>query len=157
MANTRTLNQLIKIIENASISHKQIKDFGVGDDWEIGADKALVHSVLYINPIEAFLVKGATSNSYNALELTINFRVFDLVNKDESNENEVLSDSLDILTDFVTYLSNFPEYRESNISIISDLLFEPFTEETDEEISGWEGDIVFRLIHSKKYCDLPIE
>jgi len=149
----QTVNQLISVFKDISTRHYQINGFGIGDNWENGASEAKMHPVLWINPTTATM--PSTDNGYKTFEIDFEVRVFDLVNKDESNENEVLSDCIDILKDIITEFKGHPYYVNSQLNIIDDISFEAFTEEFDEEVSGWVCEISLMTPILTSFCGIP--
>lgn len=149
----QTINQLISVWKDISTRHYQINGFGVGDSWEIGADKAYMHPVLWVNPVTANM--PSTDTGYKTFEINFEVRVFDLVNKDESNENDVLSDCIDILKDIIIEFKGHPYYVNSELNIIDDISFEAFTEEFDEEVSGWLCEISLMTPMINSFCGIP--
>ena len=149
----QTVNQLISVFKDISTRHYQINGFGIGDDWENGASEAKMHPVLWINPTTATM--PSSDNGYKTFEIDFEVRVFDLVNKDESNENEVLSDCIDILKDIITEFKGHPYYVNSQLNIIDDINFEAFTEEFDEEVSGWVCEISLMTPVLTSFCGIP--
>ena len=148
----QTVNQLISVFKDISTRHYQINGFGVGDNWENGTSEKM-HPVLWINPTTATM--PSTDNGYKTFEIDFEVRVFDLVNKDESNENEVLSDCIDILKDIITEFKGHPYYVNSQLNIIDDISFEAFTEEFDEEVSGWVCEISLMTPILTSFCGIP--
>ena len=149
----QTVNQLISVFKDISTRHYQINGFGIGDEWEIGASKAEMHPVLWINPVTATM--PSTDNGYKTFEIDFEVRVFDLVSKGETNENDVLSDCIDILKDIITEFKGHPYYVNSQLNIIDDISFEAFTEEFDEEVSGWVCEISLMTPILNSFCGIP--
>ena len=149
----QTVNQLISVFKDISTRHYQINGFGIGDNWENGASESKMHPVLWINPTTATM--PSTDTGYKTFEIDFEVRVFDLVNKDESNENEVLSDCIDILKDIITEFKGHPYYVNSQLNIIDDISFEAFTEEFDEEVSGWVCEISLMTPILTSFCGIP--
>ena len=84
----------------------------------------------------------------------------DLVEPDESNEDEVLSDTLQYIQDFFAQFKNgivstplidSQVYRVDNVVTCS-----PFTERFDNNVSGWVGDIRIAVDYTADACDLPL-
>ena len=149
----QTINQLVSVFKDIATRHYQINGFGVGDSWEIGADKAYMHPVLWVNPVTANM--PSTDTGYKTFEINFDVRVFDLVHKDESNENDVLSDTIDILKDIIVEFKGHPYYVNSQLNIIDDINFEAFTEEFDEEVSGWLCEISLMTPVLTSFCGIP--
>lgn len=155
MSQFNTLNQLIAALKSIATRHKQINSFGVGDAWEVGATNELVHPVLWVNPVTADMPK--TENGYSSYTVDFNITLFDLVNKDETNENEVLSDTFGMIRDIVNEFNTHPDYIDSEFNIINDLSFESFTERYDEEVSGWEVTFSLESPNRRSFCSSPID
>lgn len=149
----QTINQLVSVWKDIATRHYQINGFGVGESWEVGADKAYLHPVLWINPVSASM--PSSDNGYKTFEIDFEVRLFDLVDKDESNENHVLSDTIDILKDIITEFKGHPYYVNSQLNIINDIDFEAFTEEFDEEVSGWLCEISLMTPVLTSFCGIP--
>ena len=149
----QTINQLVSVWKDIATRHYQINGFGVGDNWEVGISEAYMHPVLWINPVTASM--PSSDNGYKTFEIDFEVRLFDLVNKDESNENDVLSDTIDILKDIVAEFKGHPYYVNSQLNIIGDIDFEAFTEEFDEEVSGWSCDISLMTPVLTTFCGIP--
>jgi len=156
MAKIKTINQLITVFKDAANRHYQINGFGYGDNWEVGASEAKMHPVLWINPVSALMTESDNNIGYKTFEIDFEIRIFDLVNKDESNEKEVLSDGIDILKDIITEFKSHPYYTNSKLNIINDIDFEPFTEEFDEEVTGWVCELSFKTPLINSWCGLPM-
>ena len=150
----QTVNQLISVFKDIATRHYQINGFGIGDDWENGATEK-THPVLWINPVTASM--PSTDNGYKTFEIDFEVKLFDLVSKDESNENDVLSDTIDILKDIIIEFKGHPYYVNSQLNIINDIDFESFTEEFDEEVSGWSCEISLMTPVLNNFCGIPAE
>lgn len=143
----KTLNQIKSVLETIATDHKQINSFGFGDIWEYTLTEQ-THPVMWAE------LKGATAD-LDRKELLVTFSLWfmDLVNKDERNETEVLSDQLLIATDVLSLL-NSPTYQDS-FFIASNNQLENFTEKADNEVSGWKIDIGIRIPYVKDTCYIP--
>ena len=148
----QTINQLISVWKDIATRHYQLNHFGIGDSWEVGV-KANMHPVLWINPVTASM--PSSDNGYKTFEIDFEVRVFDLVDKDELNENDVLSDTIDILKDIIAEFKGHPYYVNSQLNIIDDISFESFTEEFDEEVSGWLCEISLMTPVLTTFCGIP--
>lgn len=154
MATINTYNQILTALEDIATRHLQINNYGVGDKWEIGAEE-LRYPILWVNPVKALMKRG-NNDDYSSFEVSMDLKVMDLVDKSELNENDVQSDTLEILKDVIIEFSGNPDFVTSRLSIVGDLSFTPFTENTDEECTGWEVNINLRMPNVRSYCGLPI-
>jgi hypothetical protein len=86
-----------------------------------------------------------------SLAMAISFT--DLVNKSERNETEVLSDMLLVASDVLTLLNSITYHDvffiEPNATLI------PGTEMTDNETSGWQLNVTFRIPYLVDTCEVP--
>ena len=152
-----TYNQILKEFKTFATNHKQIENFGNGDLWEI-----VEHNQLTDFNYPWFWVADQPANLGDET-FTWNFNVMamDLVNKDESNENDVKSDMCQVLLDCVSYFeqktatSNNVDWLKVNLVRSGTLT--SFTERFEDELTGWGMNIGFRLPFSYNNCDLPIE
>ena len=144
-----TYNQIIKIIQDFATNHFQINEFGNGDLWEVVESNQLTgfnYPLLWVQD------DGATTS---ANRITHSFKVLcmDLVHKDESNENEVKSDTQLILYDLSAYLDK---------SITSQMVIErtssmvSFTERFGDEVTGWAMTIKISQPFTYDRCSVPM-
>ena len=152
-----TYNQILKEFETFATNHKQIENFGNGDLWEIVEHNQLTdfnYPLFWVADQPANLGDGTFTWNFNVMAM-------DLVNKDESNENDVKSDMCQVLLDCVSYFeqktatSNNVDWLKVNLVRSGTLT--SFTERFSDELTGWGMNIGFRLPFSYNNCDLPIE
>jgi len=148
-----TLNVLNEIFQNIADRHAMINDYGFGDSWELGALTIEYYPLFWVTVLPSQM----TSNT-----IVYNFRfiVGDLVHKDESNELEVQSDTIQILWDILNMMRQdygqyefdiSPNFSQYNITAT------PFTEAWDDEISGWYTDIQIVVPRTLGSCDIPLK
>ena len=152
-----TYNQILKEFKTFATNHKQIENFGNGDLWEIVEHNQLTdfnYPLFWVADQPANLGDGTFTWNFNVMAM-------DLVNKDESNENDVKSDMCQVLLDCVSYFeqktatSNNVDWLKVNLVRSGTLT--SFTERFADELTGWGMNIGFRLPFSYNNCDLPIE
>tara|TARA_R100000544_G_C2221093_1_gene57611 strand:+ start:486 stop:953 length:468 start_codon:yes stop_codon:yes gene_type:complete len=152
-----TYNQILKEFKTFATNHKQIQNFGNGDLWEIVEHNQLAdfnYPLFWVADQPANLGDGTFTWNFNVMAM-------DLVNKDESNENDVKSDMCQVLLDCVSYFeqktatSNNVDWLKVNLVRSGTLT--SFTERFSDELTGWGMNIGFRLPFSYNNCDLPIE
>jgi len=70
----------------------------------------------------------------------------------EENEEEVLSDTLSILLDFVAY---FRQLHTDDVSIQTSVSFEPFTERFDDKVTGHSCVLSLTQPYNYNKCQIP--
>ena len=134
----KTYNNVIDTIKCVGEQHLQIQKVTTGDIWEIDLEKNTEFPLFHINPVNVSLA---------ARQKTFNFQLFmmDLVEPNESNEQEVLSDMLEIMTDIVglfkhselLYTYDTTHGEEPRYFVDDDFTCEPFTERFENRLAGW--------------------
>lgn len=149
---TATLNMLIKLLEDALRNSQPLRnnvglDITNGDIFEIDlVETNYPHAHISIE-----------NTVYQPNELVYNFKVYvmDLVNKDENNENDVLSDTLQIIGDTISFLRYDGDALfdvEYDYRISDNINCVPFTERFDNELSGFVADIRISTTFNRSAC-----
>lgn len=133
-----TLNMLYDLFRSVGASNTVIQTTSIGDIFEVDLVETK-YPLLHI---------GTQTAGYSTGSLTYSFQfiVMDLVKKDESNEEDVLSDMLQVIGDVLSVLLNsdfdtdFTDFRQV-IQIQDSISCEPFTERFDNEVTGWTASI----------------
>lgn len=144
-----------------ALNHKQINSFGLGDTdqlsfWTQIRDKEdnptfepPVFPLLYIVP----------SNCINNLQYKtwdMNLVMMDIVDRDLTNQVDVLSDTLQILQDVISQyrLSVLPTYGcyDSYYDALGNVEMTPFMEEYTDLTNGWTGVLKFTTVTALDRC-----
>jgi hypothetical protein len=141
-----TLNQIIKKFQDIATAHLQINSFGFGDVWEIEASGAKTAPVMWLYWRQSDTSERVITHSFSLLFM-------DLVDKDEHNENDVLSDQLLICTDVLALLDDPTYWDDMIIDVTSGI--EPFTERFENEWSGVSVDFTLRCPFTRNNCLVP--
>ena len=141
-----TLNQIKSKLESLANNHLQIKSFGWGDSWEFEADGGVNASVMWVIP------RGFNIES-KAIVYSFNLLFMDLVDKDEANETEVLSDQTLICMDILSQLDE--EAESDDFTILKTNSAQFFTERFDNEWSGVYIDLSIRVNYLRDNCNIP--
>jgi len=150
-----TLNNLILIFQDIAARHNQVNDFECSQDFNIAADDAPTYPIIVVNPTGANLPK--TDAGYTSFSTTFDFQCIDLVSKDNSNRNDVLSDTMQIINDCVSELSQHPYYNENSIDLINNVSFEPLRGKYDEDVDGWKISLELQTPNKVSWCGAPME
>jgi len=139
-----TLNQLIGKLQTIATNHEQINSFFFGDIADLGTEKPMQYPVLFADV--------APSNfTYKVIGLNLQIMVMDIVKKDLSNENDVISDTLQIIEDVIIELRN-----PSEIFLIQDSInLTPFSDSQGDEVSGWTANITINIPSTYNSCAVP--
>ncbi len=170
MIENKTYNNVINTLKNIGNSHNQIETVTSGDIFDINLEKMEKFVLMHINPV------NVTTGDFG---LTYNFQIFicDLVSEDAnwtnaniqsannlSNEQEVLSECLQISVDIISLLRHSLQQSASTVGDINDPLYfaegqqtlEPFTERFDNLLTGWVFSISILVANDFDACAVPI-
>lgn len=99
---SKTLNQVIQSQSDFAVNHQQINHFFFGEEWDF-ATSGTVNCPAMISVLQPIVVQGSVC--------TYSFKIYfgDIVHKDLSNKNEVLSDMHQLAMDFIGQFQH-PDY-----------------------------------------------
>ena len=151
-----TYNQILKELEDFASSHLEIQSFGNGDLWEVVQHNQLAN---FQYPLLWVVDKPATIGDK---VFTWNFQIIfiDVVRKDESNENDVKSDAVQVLIDLIAY---FEQKNDTNaigvnwnqVQLVRSGSVELFTERFEDELSGASIGLGLRFPQIYNECVIP--
>jgi len=143
-----TFNQLLLKFEALADVHLQIKRFGNGpiEDVNTFSPSSGDFPVLWVVPQTARLGK-------NTLVYTIRVLVFDIDETDDSNRNEIFSDTLQILNDIFQQIME----DDDNYEVNTDLIATPFNQRFVDYCTGWFADIEITTDINNSLCIIPNE
>tara|TARA_R100000655_G_C3000062_1_gene194275 strand:+ start:17918 stop:18448 length:531 start_codon:yes stop_codon:yes gene_type:complete len=145
----KTYNNIVNILTRVSRGHGMVNTVSTGDVDNIDNSGSSDYPIVHIVPTS--VNTGAHSLTYN-----FNIIVMDLVLEDESNEQEVLSDTLMIITDIIAELRRGGKVGGVNDDYLQDnrgFTCEPFTESYDDKVSGWNCTYNIEVPHKFDACD----
>lgn len=155
MTSNLTYNQLIEIFKNFKERHYQLNDFYEGMIDQIGDSKEFKYPLLAVIPTNSRLEKS-NQDRYSQSIFRFNILVGDLVNS-ATKEQDIRSDTLQILQDMVAEFDHSDFYYENNIIIESTSELIPFSERFDDLISGWVLDISIKVPFKYNPCFTPAD
>ena len=150
-----TLNQTIELLKRFAYLHMALgrnennDHFFYGDSWELGASTSPKFALMH-------LVLDSTTKEGNLITRNFKVEFSDLVNKDENNELHVQSDTEQMCFDLLIYLENIQDDGDLGITISKTSNLQPFTEEGDDERTGWGFDFSITGHVGNLSCALPI-
>ena len=154
----KTYNNVIDTIKCVGEGHLQIQTVTTGDIWDIDLANLTLFPLLHINIINVNAGKGQLQHNFQLV-------VADLVEPDEDNEQEVLSDTLSIMLDIVSifrngetlYHYNQDHGEERRYWTSDDFTIEPFTERFDNALSGWVMNLPIVVEFPYDTCNIPTD
>ena len=155
-SNTPSLNKLIEIIGLVSRNHRMVKDFRFGPLWDMNALKDLQTPYIWCEEAQSRITMG--NNSHKTGLYTFRLYCMDRIQKDQSNYNEILSDTKFILDTIMTEIDQHPLFIQLGLSIDEgDIVFEPVYEETDINANGHSVEFTLRFPIRYTPCNVPID
>ncbi|QDP67579.1 MAG: hypothetical protein GOVbin568_18 [Prokaryotic dsDNA virus sp.] len=131
-------------------SAKGVNTFTQGDIFEVDL-KEITYPLAHLSYSSANFDTGTLTYSFQLL-------VMDLVSKNERNEDQVLSDTLNTIGDIISTLRNsnavstIEDYRNS-FRLQDSISCEPFTERFDNEVTGWSANFTIEVEFDASACD----
>ena len=170
MIANKTYNNVINTLKNIGDQHHQIATITTGDIFDINLEKMEKFALMHINAV------NVTTGDFG---LTYNFQIFiaDLVSEKEdwteatiqsannlSNEQEVLSETLQISVDIISMLRHSEHQSTQNVDDINKALYfaegqqtlEPFTERFDNLLTGWVFSLGVLVANDFDACTIPV-
>lgn len=145
-----TLKMLYEVFEEAFALEPQLTTITFGDIFEVDLAKNSIYPIMHVSTDTA---------SYDTGSLTYSFQVIvmDLVNKDENNEHDVLSDMLEVIGNIISHIRNSALVSEvddfrNTIRLQDSISCEPFTERFDNEVTGWTANISIEVEFNASAC-----
>ena len=145
-----TLNQIIKKIQTAAISHKMVGKFGVGQQSNLTVENVEFYPLVWLYP------DGFNLQSTGKL-MTYNFAliVMDRVFESESNTIEVLSDTAQIMSDiFALVETNTETDGDFELSINGNA--SPFYDSKTDILAGYAINFQVLTPYLSNSCVVPI-
>jgi hypothetical protein len=151
MATITTLNQIIAWFRQYADQHPLLRDFGYGATDMIGSTKAMQFPYLWVastnnNPIT--ISNHVVQPEFEFLVMVVD-ALSDQIQTDpdngyvSTNEQDVLSDTYQIVQDFVAWLNT--SWRPTGITIDANLNAQPVTDTTPDRVSGWAITITMKV------------
>jgi hypothetical protein len=143
-----TLNQVLNLIETIANSHAQVNYYSFGEDAEISASEQERYPLVWSD------VKDSNIDS-NTLSLTIELKVLDIVKTDNTNEKDVLSDTLSIAQDIYSILTSYAYQDYFILQTATPLI--PIREAMPDIVNGWTMTLSFQLMQDRNRCQVPLK
>lgn len=157
--NIISLNQIIDLFKDFSNRHYQINDFGYGPTSDIGTSVQMKFPYMWVTTQQDSIISVENRTAIPSLKFACLFmdktniqpNVENINGVDSNNIQEILSDQLQILQDFITEIQvNFSNF---GMIIDGDVTCYPAVDETQDSVNGWVGEFSLKLRHSN--CITP--
>ena len=149
--------QIIQDLSGIAYYHNQINSFGYGDITQITMDIETKQEPLYT---KMYVVPGSVQLAQNRLLYNFSIIILDQVNEDLSNQQEVMSDTLEICKDIFTILYQSYTAEWGGFSIDYTPLWgpnvTPFLERFETVLGGWTMNVQIEQPFDYNTCVLPI-
>ena len=149
-----TVGNIIKYHEVIVREITTIASDSFGDIFDVDVAQSALYPLAHLS---------LESANYTQHELTYNMRLYimDLVDKDGVTEDFVLSDTMQMLGDYISYLKHGTQYFSNSLDFDSnhdfrvseDISCEPFTERYDASVTGWAADFSITVSFNASVCD----
>ena len=155
--NNKTYFNVIETLKNLGTEHQQISTTTTGDIFDIDLEKNTKYPLMHINPVNVTTTRT---------ELIYNFQIFvmDLVEPDNSNEQDVYSSVLQTCIDIIAIMSNSKWQSQLTLDLDAPVYFaegnftlEPFTERFDQAVTGWVFQVRATVQNDFQSCVIPMD
>jgi hypothetical protein len=128
-------------------AHEQVNSWGFGDGSQLTNDIITKREPLYPR---MYFIPDTTKLSPNHMHITWTVIVVDKLEEDLINQQDVLSDCLEICKDFYAkaYLSDY--------DLEWDSVLQPWLEDTETTLAGWSFTINVQQKYDYNRCVLPV-
>ena len=132
-------------LKTIATAHRQINTFGFGYLWEIASSGSVDYPMMFVQPDGATFGRGEVGMKYKIY-------ILDKVINGEADEEEVLSDTQQMLLDVLATLKN----NEASYHLKHDKIpLEDFTEKEVDNLAGWVADVQLWVNYDASRCDIP--
>lgn len=154
-----TLNKVFDLFKSIVAQHEMLNGFGIEEDPTRGYDKEngeeLSYPYCFINPMPIRYQMNTSGAGIAAKEYTIKVFVADKYYANAKNGEDILSDTEQILSDLVQWVSTNRDLRKFQLR--ADIRPTPVRHQTISDVHGWEADFVIRVPYKLCYNHLPID
>ena len=148
--------QIIQDLKGIAYNHPQINSFGFGDITQITMDVDTQKEPLYSR---CYVVPGIVYIKQNRLNIGLDIIVMDLINSDYSNQEEVMSDTLETIKDIWTILYRSYTSSQGGFTIDYEPLWSPeitpWLEVYESVLGGHTMSLTIELPYDYNTCVIP--
>lgn len=150
--------QILTYFNQIAYAHEQIRSFGIGDFTQLTNDITTKQEPRYPR---LYIIPSNVTFNENQISYDFEVMVYDKVEEDLSNLDEVLSDNLEIITDIWTVFWQSYNCQQGNFSNIVVGNLDPevtsWTERFETVLAGWTMHLTLVAPFDYNSCVLPIQ
>jgi hypothetical protein len=151
----KTFNNVIDTICCVAFKHAFVHQVDYGDIWEVNLEKDVLFPYFHCVP-------QTVETDVSTLKYNFQLIIMDLVEPDKSNEQQVQSDTLQILLDIISLFRNGDITKSSADEIPTyyaegEYTLTPFTERFDNAVTGWMIDFAVHVDNPFPACNVPLK
>jgi|TARA_R110000744_G_scaffold378850_1_gene495649 hypothetical protein len=151
----KSYNNVIETILCVAYKHKFIEQVGSGDIFEVDIEKNTAFPYFHC-------ITNNIATTTSSLKYSFQLLVMDLVEPGLSNEQQVMSDTAQILQDIIALFRNgtitAPGSDDLRIYYTDeDYTLLPFTERFDAAVTGWSTEFTVIVDSPFSACNIPLK
>jgi len=151
-----TINQLRDVFNDFANRHLQVNDFYFGPVDRIGDSQQFKYPLFGIIPGDIIIGNNRGNDVQRTAEFRFTVLCADLQKNDDSNETEIRSDTMQILSDFIAECDGHEFFYDNDMEIVGDLVMTPFTERFSDLVTGYALNFNIRVPFRYLYCTAPL-
>lgn len=150
----KTLNEVVKILQDIQEDHAQLNGFKFGQipEWDDEHLNATSYPFLFVAPPEITETRGQRTYEFP-------IAVGQPIRDDKSDEQHTWSALADVLFDVVNHFRHsYSSVSEADGARVDDgytVTISPFTERLDNLLTGWETVLVLQVDSDNNLCLAP--
>lgn len=153
MYNTLTINQLLKIMQDIAYNIEYIKYFNIGRPYNISAEEPVKHPYIWVDILSAELIQS-DNNIYKDIIIYFDIYCLDIINKDEDNYIEIISDTFLFLNMYLKLLNDRLNNENKLYKITNDIKFDCVYEAFNEGVNGWKSSVNIKIPNYLSKCNI---
>jgi len=148
MSGVTPLNIIVRELRTLAQAHDQVKTFAYGHFLDVIKDNVVDYALVHVNI-------RSTNKAENANTFSIELGVMDKTFKDDSNIQDVESNTYQIFIDLFNIISYSPRWQTLGV-VTSPSNPQKFRYKGADEVTGWGGTISFEIYEGLGFCDVPV-
>jgi|SRR3972149_1677332 len=147
MNTTTSYNKILQTIDSFASQHLQIKKYSFDFDEQMPNLATLDEKYPFL-----FVSPNSSTFNENTNEFTLNIYCFDIIQKDRSNINTIVSDTNQILNDLYRW---FFDGSIQGIDLLGATNATPINNALLDYCAGWQMQLTL-TVDPYSFCDIPL-